>query len=71
LRPNAQTPLILTLITGVSLEAMQGVTPEIYPSSLHPEKFIIPGIKTDTDLQTVIHELDKVGNPRKQSSLVE
>jgi|14_taG_2_1085336.scaffolds.fasta_scaffold05605_3 hypothetical protein len=40
---------------------MQGVTPEIYPSKVHPEKFIIPGIKSDQDLQQVLTELDKIG----------
>jgi hypothetical protein len=39
---------------------MQGVTPEIYPSNIHPEKFIIPGIKSDKDLQHVLHKLDDI-----------
>ena len=58
--PNKNLIFICSL--GVSLEALPGVTPEIYPSTHHPEKFIIPGIKSDTELQKVLHELDKVAD---------
>ena len=47
---------------GISLEAAKGVTPEIYPSQLptRPEKFIIPGIKTEEDLTKVLTVLDSL-----------
>ena len=46
--------------TGISVEAIKGVTPEIYPSNTRPEKFIIPGIKSDTELNQVLKILDTI-----------